>query len=229
MKKIMHFIKKHTFLLGALAVCVFLSTAAPSSTLASQLPEDYPFSQPYRIWGTISHFGDRVSITNVQGDITDTELILNISDQTRIVDAVDGFPVAAADLQDGQVVYAYVSQAMALSYPGQTHAEMIICGIPADFAAPSYETVKTLTALSDNGQNTDWQLTTMRGSTYQINSETVVLPFLTRNLVTAQDLTEGRTFLVWSDANGNASKIVMFPVGSSAPSGPASDPLLQLK
>ena len=111
---------------------------------------------------------------------------------------------------------------------------MIICQIPAGFAAPSYETAVTLTGSSESG----WQLTTKRGMVYGIDGETTVLPYLTRNMVTAEDLTSGTTCLVWpdrnmTDASGNeiihASKVVIFPGGGSAvqnSSGPASDPAL---
>lgn len=218
--------KNSTLLLGALAVCAFLAVSAPSQTLASDLPEDYPVSEPIRVWGTVSHFGDRISLKNVQGDTVQDELILNISDSTRILDAVNGYPVAADSLKDGETVYAYISQAMALSLPPQSHAELILCQIPADFAVPAYETVKSLTPAGL--QSTSWQLTTQRGSTYRIDGTTVLLPYLTRNLVTAQDLTEGRTFLIWSPDAKTASKIVMFAPDreDAKPTGPASDPLL---
>lgn len=212
--------------MSALAVCSFLAAAAPSQALASELPVDYPVSEPLCVWGTVSRFGDHLSLKNVQGDTIQEELILNISGETRILDAVNGYPVAADSLQDGTVVYAYISQAMALSLPPQSHAELILCEIPADFAVPSYETVKNLTPADT--QNTAWQVTTLRGSVYKIDGSTILLPYLTRNTVTAQDLIEGRSFLVWSSADGTASKIVMFPPKREdiQPAGPASDPQL---
>ena len=219
-------LKKSALFLSALAVCSFLAAAAPSQVLASELPVDYPVSEPLCVWGTVSRFGDRLSLKNVQGDAAQEELILNISGETRILDAVNGYPAAADSLQDGTVVYAYISQAMALSLPPQSHAELILCEIPADFAVPSYEAVKSLTPADT--QNTAWQVTTLRGSVYKIDASTILLPYLTRNIVTAQDLIEGRNFLVWSSADGTASKIVMFPPKREdiQPAGPASDPQL---
>ena len=73
---------------------------------------------------------------------------------------------------------------------------------------------------------------------YGIDGETTVLPYLTRNMVTPEDLTSGTACLVWpdrnmTDASGNeiihSSKVVIFPGGGSSvqdSSGPASDPVL---
>lgn len=224
--KLFKFVKHSARFLGALAVCTILTAPAPSRALASELPGDYPVSEPLCVQGTISHFGDRISIKNVQGDTVQEEIILNISDETRILDAVNGYPAAVDSLRDGEPVYAYISQVMALSLPPQSHVELILCGIPADFAVPAYETVKEL--VPADSQNTSWQVSTLRGNTYRIDAGTTLLPYLTRNIVTAQDLTAGRTFLVWASADKTASKIVMFPLEREAakPAGPASDPEL---
>ena len=58
-------------------------------------------------------------------------------------------------------------------------------------------------------------LTTADGTTYRINSSTVLLPYLTRNIIREQDLTPGSNILLWTDADsvydGYAAKIVLFP------------------
>lgn len=175
-------------------------------------------------------------MTGIHGDTELDELVLNISDETKILDAVNGFPVAKESLRDGETVYAYISQAMALSLPPQSHASLIICQIPADFAAPLYETAAVLTAQNDS----TYLLTTARGSRYLIDSTTILLPYLTRNIVTASDLTEGRTCLIWTDGTSalaedgtpvmKAREIVIFaPQRETQPSGPASDPELTNK
>lgn len=44
-----------------------------------------------------------------------------------------------------------------------------------------------------------------------ITAETRLLPYLTRNIVSEEDLTEGTEILIWNEENGNkVEKIVVF-------------------
>lgn len=233
-----------TRLLGCLLGAIFLCALTPAGVFAAgtlaagafAAETAPPFSEPLRVYGTLHRDGERITVTNIHGDTELDELVLNISDETRILDAVNGFPVAVDSLREGETVYAYISQAMALSLPPQSHATMIICQIPADYAVPLYETAAALTAQNES----TYLLTTARGSKYLIDGSSVLLPYLTRNIVTAQDLTEGRTCLIWSDGTSyltedgspvmKAREIVIFaPSHSEQPSGPASDPELTNK
>lgn len=215
-------------ILSCVACAAVISTAGATISRAEQ--PSIPLSEPVFIYGTIHKENGRLSMTNIHGDTTLDELILNISEETRILDAVNGFPVSMDNLAEGENVYAYISHAMAMSLPPQSHAEMIICQVPADFAAPLYESVDSLSTNSDGTAI----LKTMRGNEYQINASTVLLPYLTRNMVTVQDLTKGRRFLIWRAQEGfsvtnTATKLVMFPPGRSEVTGPASDPDLSDK
>lgn len=54
-------------------------------------------------------------------------------------------------------------------------------------------------------------LTAENGINYTITAETRLLPYLTRNIVSEEDLTEGTEILIWNEENGNkAEKIVVF-------------------
>lgn len=161
-----------------------------------------------QIWGTVISVEDgRVHIDNQSGTSFQGEIVLNVSDEySRVLDAENGFPVQLSDIQVGETIYAYIGPAMTMSLPPMTTAEMIICKIPADFKAPSYVEVKSMT-WQENG---DWVLVTEAGETYQVPGECPVIPYLTRNMVTLQDVTESRKLLVWSDAENNAQKLVLF-------------------
>lgn len=210
-------------LIGSLACAVLL---AASSFPALADGAELPVSEPLCIYGTLHNDNGQISMTNISGDTSLDQLVLNISEETKILDAVNGFPVSVSDLREGETIYAYISHAMTLSIPPQSHAEMILCQIPQDFGVPSYETVSALAPINEQS----FKLTTVRGNEYMIDKATILLPYLTRNLVTVQDLTEGRACLVWStpaDAK-IASKAVIFAASSPSkqPSGPASDPAL---
>lgn len=216
----LNMMKTARILLGALAVTALCAFSADSRVYAASgtLPEDYPLSEPLCVQGTISRDGGRFSLTQVSGDISQEEIILNISDETKILDAVNGFPVAAEAIEDGETVYAYISQAMALSLPPQSHAEVILCQIPADFAVPSYETVDHsvfLTPGSTIDKTAFGQVATRRGNTWAVVETTSLLPFLTRNIVGTDSLTSGRKCLLWPAGSVEdvivAGKVVIFP------------------
>lgn len=56
----------------------------------------------------------------------------------------------------------------------------------------------------------------MDGSEYTITAETRLLPYLTKNIVSEEDLTEGTDILVWTSADDAAKteKIVIFQSGN---------------
>ena len=133
--------------------------------------------------------------------------MLHISDEvTKVLGAVDGLPVGLSDIHVGDTIYAYIGPAMTLSLPPQTTAEMILAGIPADFKAPEYITVDSMTWNED----TSWTLVSSEGTTYQIPGECPVIPYLTRQMVYLPDVAEGRELLIWSNAENVGQKLVLF-------------------
>ena len=180
------------------------STGGPSAGAAGEAVN----LDMFRIWGKVLSVEDgRIHIDNQSGNSYEGEIVLNISDEySHVLDAENGFPVQLSDIQVGETIYAYIGPAMTMSLPPMTTAEMIIAKTPADFKAPDYVEVKTLT-WQENG---DWVLTTMDGATYQVPADCPVTPYLTRNIVTLQDVTESRKLLVWSDGENSAQKLVLF-------------------
>lgn len=164
-----------------------------------------------RIWGTVLGVDDgAIRIDNQSGVSYEGEIVLNISDEyTRVLGAEKGFPVQLSDIRVGETIYAYIGPAMTMSLPPQTTPEMVICSIPADFKAPDYVTVKSMT-WQENG---DWVLVASDGATFQVPADCPVVPYLTRNMVTLQDITESSKVLVWSDGENTAGSLVLFPDG----------------
>lgn len=163
---------------------------------------------PVLLQGSITRTEDgSLMIDSQPGGTYTGEVILNISDDTLILDGVNGYPVQLEDLKDGSMVYAYVGPAMTMSLPPMTTAELILCEIPEDAKAPEYVEVKSVVSDAESG---DAVLTTVDGVEYEIDENCQILPYLTRNIVTLSDLTEGSRCLIWSDAQNRASKIVLF-------------------
>ena len=142
------------------------------------------------------------------------EIILNISEETLIIDAVTGMPVRMEDINKEAAVYAWTSQAMALTLPGQTAAHVLVVNIPADFVVPQYVVINEIE--TDNNGNII--ITDQDGIRYSAGENTVISPYLTRNIVSLQDLEKGRRCLVWvgnaasssEPATYTAEKIMLF-------------------
>lgn len=167
------------------------------------------------IWGPVlSVNGDTILIDNQSGVSFAGEIVLNIDPETtRVLDAVNGFPVQLSDLKEGEILYAYIGPAMTLSLPPMTTATTVICQIPQDFAVPSFLTVKSMEHQADES----YVLTGTDGTVIQVPADCQILPYLTRNLVRLTDVEKGSQCLVWSGSDGQAVKIVLFPAESNTP------------
>lgn len=167
-------------------------------------------SQPIRIYGTIKHLEDgNISIDNQSGQGYSGEITLNISDEyTRVLDAATGNPDSLENLKDGDTIYVYISQAMTMSLPPMTNAEVILCNIPADFKVPDYVKVKSVVTDAAASKTV---LTSEDGTAYELAPDCSIFPYLTKNIVTIDDLTQGRTCMIWSNDQNVTEKIMVFP------------------
>ena len=113
----------------------------------------------------------------------------------------------AQKIKDGDTIYAYIGPAMTMSLPPMTNATMIFTNVPADFKVPDYVTVKSVVTDAASSQSV---LTAMDGTEYTLADDCGIVPYLTRNIVTLDDLTQGRKAVVWSDGENTATRIMVF-------------------
>ena len=165
--------------------------------------------QSIRIYGPETKMEDgRLSIDNQSGMSTSGEIILNVADDmTYILDAMTGLPVALEDVKDGDTIYAYIGPAMTMSLPPMTNAVMIFTNLPADAKAPDYVEVKSMVTDAATSKSV---LTATDGTEFTLAEDCNIFPYLTRNIVTLDDLTQGKKCVVWSDDENTASKIMLF-------------------
>ncbi|MDO4261724.1 MAG: hypothetical protein Q4C82_06570 [Eubacteriales bacterium] len=163
---------------------------------------------PLRIWGTITDVGtDSIVVDNQSENSSAGEMILNIDpDSTYVLDGAEGLPVALEDVETGSFE-AYLGDAMTMSLPPQTTPYMVIVNIPEDAQAPLYVTAEKDAEEQEDGSVL---LTASDGSSYTISPDAQVLPYLTKNIVTLQDLTEGTSCLLWLDEQQTGQKVVVF-------------------
>ena len=96
---------------------------------------------------------------------------------------------------------------MTMSLPPITNAEVIFVNIPADFKVPDYVQVDSMIT---DGESSQSVLTGADGTQYTLSEDCNIFPYLTRNIVTLDDLTKGRKCIVWSDEHNTAEKIMVF-------------------
>ena len=157
--------------------------------------------------GTIVSVEDGQLTMHRQDNGFDEDVVITIAEDTKVLDAENGYPVELGDLKEGNTISAYVDEAMTLSLPPITNGLLILVQAEGyDF--PRYTKVKELMAANTEGERI---LTAENGINYMITAETRLLPYLTRNIVSEEDLTEGTEILIWNEENGNeAEKIVVF-------------------
>ncbi|MCC8122503.1 MAG: copper amine oxidase N-terminal domain-containing protein [Oscillospiraceae bacterium] len=131
--------------------------------------------------------------TGTDGD--EAELVLNTDENTLVLDATTGDPADLASLQEGDTVYAYVSPVMALSYPAQSYAALILVNIIPDMVVPIYAEIG---AVRTNDQNTNVVLETDQSIHLTLTDETEITPYLTRQLLTKDNFIPGMKVLAWN-------------------------------
>ena len=165
--------------------------------------------QSLRIYGPVTKQEDgRLSIDNQSDMSISGEIILNVSEEfTYILDAVTGLPLKEEDIKDGDTIYVYIGPAMTMSLPPMTNADVIFANIPADAKVPDYIEVQSLVTDAATSKSV---LTAADGTEYTVESDCNIFPYLTRNIVTLDDLTQGRKCVVWSDEDNAAMQIMVF-------------------
>ena len=220
--------KQKRILTAALAAVLTLSLSVPA--LAAEAPTALPISAetptyelvqrgenfPVRVWGTAVELGD-MSLTLENSNDSDPyqKVVVNVGEDTLILDAVTGEAKTFDDLRAGEAIYAWVGPEMTDSLPPISTARVILCSIPADFGAPNYAEVETVTQTEDGVDvymNNDVVLH-LTGDT-----EYLVAPGWEKETVSAADIVPGTRLLSWYSvttmslpAQASPSKVMVFP------------------
>ena len=144
----------------ALAVCLAVpayAAGAPeeSAPVQEETAAAYEVVQrgqttPVLVWGQAAELGeDSLTLVNDSEGAPYESIILDIGEDTMILDAVTGEVRAFSDIRQDETLYAWVSPAMTKSLPPITTAELILCGIAADYGVPSYAEVQAVEETED--------------------------------------------------------------------------------
>ena len=101
---------------------------------------------------------------------------------------------------------AYLSPVMTMSLPPQTTPEMVIVNIPEDFDAPQYVAAAGPVEETEDGL----VLTAGDDTRYVLEEEMEILPYLTKNIVTVEDIEKDSRCLIWLNEENKVEKLVLF-------------------
>lgn len=141
-----------------------------------------------------------------------SQISLNIDNNTIVMNA-NGEAVNFSDLKSGDKINVVHSPAMTFSLPPQTYAYAVIVN-NEQVAVPQYIEAGKVTTENDT--------TTIESKDgnyiIRLDNNTQVVPFKTKNIVTAQDIVEGTTLFAWYDimtasmpAQATANKVMILP------------------
>ncbi|MBE7010442.1 MAG: copper amine oxidase N-terminal domain-containing protein [Ruminococcaceae bacterium] len=138
---------------------------------------------------------------------------LNLGEATVIILA-DGTPASFEELTVGTKIRGYHGLASTFSIPPQSAAEVIVIVNEETAVAPLYGTVASV-AEGENGL----EVSTADGNfIFFVGAEAEIVPYRTRNIVTAADIKAGRKILAWSEvmtmslpAQAAPTKVMLLP------------------
>lgn len=141
-----------------------------------------------------------------------SQISLNIDNNTIVMNT-NGEAVNFSDLKAGDRINVVHSLAMTFSLPPQTYAYAVIvnneqAAVPQYIEAGKVATENDTTTIESKDGN----------YIIRVGKDTQIVPFKTKNIVTAQDIVEGTTLFAWYDimtasmpAQATANKVMILP------------------
>ena len=177
--------------------------------------EEMPASETY--FGTVASIekdeeGNVISVSLTSEENGD--YVMNVTDNTVWVDAVEKVKASQEDLTEGETIYVYHSPVSTRSLPPQSEAFAVVLNVPQDIAVGVYHEVEEVTTTEN-----DTRLLTNNGGLYLIISdETAVKDYETGEVADISAVAEGGRVIAWYDAvamsypgQANVSDILVLP------------------
>jgi len=177
--------------------------------------EEMPASATY--FGTVESIEKDEEDNVISISLTSEEngdYVMNVTDNTVWVDAVEKVKASQEDLTEGETIYVYHSPVSTRSLPPQSEAFAVVLNIPQDIAVGVYHEVEEVTTTEN-----DTRLLTNNGGLYLIISdETAVKDYETGEVADISAVADGDHVIAWYDAvamsypgQANVSDILVLP------------------
>lgn len=174
---------------------------------------------------TVSETGEGYIIGKTDEE---TELRLNLSENTVIIDSVTALPLSISDIKEGDVIFAEYSEAMTRSLPPQSSAYFIAANTDKGGAV-------NLINVSEIQKKEDGSIAVTDLSKQiivTIAKDALVSPYKTKNIVTLDDIKVGSSLLAWYDivalslpGQSRTDKVVLLPIKEAPSDNEESDKL----
>ncbi len=212
---------KYTVKIMSLALCVAVLLTLPAvAAETSPAPEDPAPPEtpaPVLVWGKVTKQQDgSLLITSTEQDAVNLEVVVRLPEGTPCVDAATGLPLDMAKVKDGDILYTWVGPAMTLSLPPQATALVVVGNVKSGSAAPQYYEITGAGGFDILTADLRLPRPQMRfpvagGEKLIVPDSAQFTPWLTRQIVTMDDLVPGSQILVWKDKDGKVEKVLLFP------------------
>lgn len=172
---------------------------------------------PVRAWGKVTKLESGSLLLQTDDETAlHKEIVVHLPEGVPCVDAVTGLPMDMSKVKDGDTLYAWVGNAMTMSLPPQTSALIVVGNIPADYKVPEFYKVigidrTVMPAIYPAPERTEVNLPVAGGETLTIPVSAQFTPWLTRQMVTVDNLVPGSQILVWKDKDGKVEKVLLLP------------------
>lgn len=177
--------------------------------------EEMPASETY--FGTVASIekdeeGNVISISLTSEENGD--YVMNVTDNTVWVDAVEKVKASQEDLAEAETIYVYHSPVSTRSLPPQSEAFAVVLNVPQDIAVGVYHEVEDIVT---NGEI--FTITTDNGGLYlNVTSDTQVKDYTTGESAEIGNVDRGDRIIAWYDAvamsypgQANVSDILVLP------------------
>ncbi len=203
---------------ASLAVCAALLLSVPAFAADAAPAETPEITAEASVPDAPAAVGLNGAVTKQEDSsllIADTvrgEVVVHLPENVPYVDGTTGQPLDIKQLKDGDTLQIWVGPAMTMSLPPQTNAEVLIGNLPAE-NAPKYAEI-TAPAVVPAPGGTERRIP-IAGGELTVLDTAEVTPYLTKNILTVNDLVPGAKILAWSGADGKVNKVVRLPYGYS--------------
>lgn len=210
---------------GVLAAAMMMTSAIPAAfavdvshlnnTASSSLSQAASDTLPSLSVAPVAARATVVSYAD--GELTvkcedESELVLH-TENAIVMDTQTANAADLSALKAGDTVYVYHSEAVTMSIPAQSTAYAVLTNLSDEHAPASLLTAEAVQK-NDDGSVT---VTCDGGSLYlTISADATVQPFMTRNIVTTDDIHVGTRFFAWFDvvaesypAQGGTDRVVI--------------------
>lgn len=212
--------KKNVLRLLCLMLCAALF-CIPVTAAETKAPQLTPSDGPVRVWGTLTRLSDGGLLVKNSDQSDPLNQVILHGEKILCLDAVTGEPMDVDTLKDGEVIYAWAGPAITMSLPPQATAFLIVANIPADFGAPQYYEIRSVTpqvmiAIYPPPALTWTEVTTANDKTLKITDKAQLERYGSDGSVRLEDLVPGTRILVWTGMNADVTKVLVFPYAYSS-------------